>query len=49
MGPEPLADLVVTNLSVSVAEKARFAAEARLGERLRIANALASALLKKAC
>jgi ATP-dependent Lon protease len=47
MGPEALADVVVANLSVSVAEKARFAAEARLAERLRIAHEFATGQLKK--
>jgi Lon protease-like protein len=39
-GPERLADLVVSNLPVAVDEKARYASERRLAERLRIANAL---------
>ena len=38
--PERLADLVVANLPVSVDDKARYAAEPLLAERLRIANAL---------
>ncbi len=41
---EPLADLVVANLPVAVAEKARYAAEPRLAERLRIVTALTEAL-----
>ena len=40
----PLADIVIGNLPVSVAEKARYAAEPRLAERLRIATALTEAL-----
>jgi Lon protease-like protein len=39
--PERLADLIVANLPVSVEDKARYAAEPLLTERLRIANALA--------
>jgi Lon protease-like protein len=38
--PDRLADLVIANLPVSVDEKARYAAEPRLVERLRIASAL---------
>jgi Lon protease-like protein len=41
---EPLADLVVANLPVAVAEKARYASEPRLAERLRIVTALTEAL-----
>lgn len=41
---EPLADLVIGNLPVSVAEKARYASEPRLAERLRIATRLTQAL-----
>jgi Lon protease-like protein len=40
--PERLADLVVANHPASLADKARYAAEPRLAERLRIANALAA-------
>jgi hypothetical protein len=47
MPPEALADVVVANLQVPVAEKARFAAEARLGERLRIAHGFAVEQLGK--
>jgi hypothetical protein len=36
----PLADLVIANLPVDVADKARYAAEPKLAERLRIARAL---------
>jgi len=36
--PERLADLVVANLPVSVDDKARYAGERRLAERLRMAN-----------
>ncbi len=36
----PLADLVIANLPVALAEKARFASEPKLVERLRIASAL---------
>jgi Lon protease-like protein len=39
-----LADLIIGNLPVSVAEKARYASEPRLAERLRIAIALTAAL-----
>jgi hypothetical protein len=39
--PAALADLVIANLPVAVAQKARYALERRLPERLRIANALA--------
>jgi Lon protease-like protein len=39
--PEELADLVVANLPVPIAEKARYAEEPRLVERLRMAMALA--------
>ena len=39
--PERLADLVVANLPVPVEDKARYAAEPKLAERLRIASALA--------
>jgi Lon protease-like protein len=38
--PERLADLVVANLPVPVDDKAKYASELRLAERLRIANAL---------
>ena len=38
--PDHLADLVVANLPVSVADKARYAAEPRLSERLRLAGRL---------
>jgi hypothetical protein len=44
---EPLADLVVGNLSVPVADKARFAEETRLVERLRMAHALATEQLQR--
>jgi hypothetical protein len=40
LGPEPLADLVIANLSAPVADKARCAAEPRLAERLRLTSAL---------
>jgi hypothetical protein len=40
----PLADLVIANLPVAVAEKARYAAEPKLAERLRIARALTKAV-----
>ena len=40
----PLADLVIANLPVAVAEKARYAAEPKLTERLRIARTLTEAL-----
>lgn len=40
----PLADLIIANLPVPVAEKARYASEPRLAERLRIATALTQAL-----
>jgi ATP-dependent Lon protease len=40
--PDELADLVVANLPVPVEEKARFAAEPHLAERLRIVSALAA-------
>ncbi len=40
-GPEHLADLIVANLPVPVDEKARYASELRLAERLRIATSLA--------
>ena len=40
----PLADLVIANLPVAVAEKARYAAETKLAERLRIARALTQAV-----
>jgi hypothetical protein len=40
----PLADLVIANLPVAVAEKARYAAEPRLAERLRIARTLTEAV-----
>jgi Lon protease-like protein len=40
--PERLADLIVSNLPVPVSEKVRYAAELRLADRLRIANALAA-------
>ena len=40
----PLADLIIANLPVPVAEKARYASEPRLAERLRIATALTEAL-----
>jgi Lon protease-like protein len=39
--PDRLADLVVVNLPVSVDEKAAYAAEPRLPERLRLAHAMA--------
>jgi Lon protease-like protein len=39
--PDRLADLIVTNLPVPVEDKARYAAEPLLSERLRIATALA--------
>jgi Lon protease-like protein len=39
--PERLADLIVANLPAPVEDKARYAAEPRLAERLRIATALA--------
>jgi Lon protease-like protein len=42
--PGPLADLIIGNLPVSVAEKARYASEPRLAERLRIATAMTEAL-----
>ena len=38
--PGPLADLVIANLPVVLAEKARYASEPKLVERLRIASAL---------
>jgi Lon protease-like protein len=41
---EPLADLVIANLPVGVDQKARYASEPRLAERLRIATALTEAL-----
>jgi Lon protease-like protein len=41
---EALADLVIANLPVGVAEKARYASEPRLAERLRIAAAFTEAL-----
>jgi hypothetical protein len=40
----PLADLVIANLPVAVAEKARYAAEPKLAERLRIARTLTEAV-----
>ncbi|HEX3344120.1 MAG TPA: LON peptidase substrate-binding domain-containing protein, partial [Polyangiaceae bacterium] len=40
--PDRLADLVVANHPASVTDKATYAAEPRLAERLRIANALAA-------
>ena len=40
--PERLADLVVANHPASVADKASYAAEPKLAERLRFANALAA-------
>jgi hypothetical protein len=43
--PGPLADLVIANLPVAVAQKARYASERRLPERLRVAKALADAQL----
>jgi Lon protease-like protein len=43
--PRRLADLVIANLPVTVEEKARYAAEPRLPERLRIAHALAEVQL----
>jgi hypothetical protein len=45
LGAEPLADLVMANLSVPVSEKARYAEELRLVERVRIALALAQQAL----
>ncbi len=42
--PGRLADLIIANLPVSVTEKARYAAEPRLAERLRIATAMTQAL-----
>jgi hypothetical protein len=42
--PGPLADLVIANLPVPVADKARYASEPRLAERLRIAGALTQAV-----
>jgi Lon protease-like protein len=47
LAPQPLADLVVANLSVRVAEKARFAAETRLVVRLRMAQTFANEQLAK--
>ncbi len=44
----PLADLVIANLPVPVAEKARYASEPRLAERLRIASALTQAVAESA-
>jgi Lon protease-like protein len=44
----PLADLVIANLPVPVAEKARYASEPRLAERLRIAGALMQAVAASA-
>jgi Lon protease-like protein len=41
---EPLADLVVANLPIAVAEKARYASEPRLTERLRIVTAWTEAI-----
>jgi hypothetical protein len=41
--PGPLADLVVANLPVALAEKARYASEPKLTDRLRIATALTDA------
>jgi ATP-dependent Lon protease len=38
--PDRLADLVIANLTVSVDDKARYATELRLAERLRIVTAL---------
>jgi ATP-dependent Lon protease len=40
--PERLADLIASNLAASVDERAAYASERRLEERLRIANALAA-------
>jgi ATP-dependent Lon protease len=40
--PSQLADLIVSNLPVSVDEKAKYAAQTNLAERLRIATALAA-------
>jgi hypothetical protein len=40
----PLADLVIANLPVPVADKARYATEPKLAERLRIARALTEAV-----
>jgi hypothetical protein len=40
----PLADLVIANLPVPVAQKARYASEPKLAERLRIAGALMDAV-----
>jgi Lon protease-like protein len=45
LGPEALADAVVTTLPIPVEEKARYAGELRLVERLRLAGALAEARL----
>ncbi len=44
----PLADLLIANLPVPVAEKARYASEPRLAERLRIADALMQAVAASA-
>ena len=44
LDPGPLADLVIANLPVPVAEKARYAAAPSLAERLRIARALTAAI-----
>jgi hypothetical protein len=41
--PDALADLVIANLAVPVADKARYAEERRLPGRLRLASALAGA------
>jgi Lon protease-like protein len=44
LAPDALADLVIANLPVAVGEKARYASEPRLVERLRIATALTEGL-----